>query len=209
MVCSRSSRRASRRKRLGASLVSAQAPPGGRRVVDGPADERVAEPKSSRHLGDPEEIELQELVDRLDHRSLRLLRGHCCQLGLERITGHCCSLQHGAGGIGEQGEFLDERRNDRRGDAKAHERRLVTFGGRVGGRDCRSSELLEIEGVPAALLVESGGICGCDRLPEELPRFTGRERLELDAGQRAGAVRTLQRRLRAARPCRVGDARAP
>ena len=58
------------RERLGAALVGAETPATGSGLVDRPSDERVPEAEASRDIGRANEIEPQELVDRVHRRSL-------------------------------------------------------------------------------------------------------------------------------------------
>ncbi len=150
-------------ERLGAPLVSAQSPAAGRRLVDGPSNERVPEAKAAGHLGLTNEVELQQLVQRLERRSLGHRRGGRRKLGLERVARH---------------RSRPPARAVRRPTAKRAPRRARQQppaarrdpSGDSSGPPCaaftseRSGELLQIERVAAALLVESGRR-GRGRLP--------------------------------------------
>ena len=57
----------------------------------------------------------------------------------------------------------------------------------------RAGELLEVEGVAAALLVEGGCAGGVDPLAEKLSSLIPRQRVELDPGQRLRAMCPLER----------------
>ena len=63
-------RGAPRRERLGAPLVGAQPPAAGRGLVDRAPNERMPEAEAPRHVGGANEIEPQELVDRVHRRRL-------------------------------------------------------------------------------------------------------------------------------------------
>ena len=56
---------------LRAALVRAEPPAGRGRLVDGAPHERMAEAKAARHVGRPDEIVREQLVDRRDRRRLR------------------------------------------------------------------------------------------------------------------------------------------
>ena len=86
-------RRAAHRKRLDAPLVGAQLPRARSGLVDGAPDEWVAEPEAPRHVGRADEIDVQELVDRVHRRGLG--DGGCGsrQVQLEGIAGHRRSLE--------------------------------------------------------------------------------------------------------------------
>ena len=178
-------------ERLGAPLVRAQSPAAGRRLVDRPPDERMPEAKAARHLGLPNEVELQQLVQGLEHRRLGGRCGGGSQLRLERVAGYRCPLQHAPCAVREQSELLGQRGRNRG--------RHVEILGRELGTACRaleserSRELLEIERVAAALLVESGRGGAFDRVAEKLPSLAARQRADFHAEQCPRAVRPLQR----------------
>ena len=183
-------------ERLGAPLVRAQSPAAGRRLVDRPPDERMPEAKAARHLGLPNEVELQQLVQGLERRRLGGRRGGGGQLGFERVAGYRCPLKHGPCAVREKRELLGQRGRNRG--------RHVEIPGRELGNACRalkserSGELLEIERVAAALLVESGCGGAVDRFTEELPSLVARQSADFDAEQCPRAVRSLERARRRA-----------
>ena len=151
-------------ERLGAPIVSAQSPAAGRRLVDRPPDERMPEAKAARHLGLPNEVELQQLVQGLERRRLGGRRGGRGQLGFERVAGYRRPLQHAPCAVREKRELLGQSGRNRGRHVEIPGREL-TDACRALERE-RSGELLEIERVAAALLVESG--CGgpVDRFTE-------------------------------------------
>ena len=100
-------------ERLGASLVRAQSPTAGRRLVDRPSNERMPEAKAARHLGLANEVELQQLVQRLERRRLGSRRGGRGELGLERVAGYRCPLQHEACTVRQESELLGQRGSNR------------------------------------------------------------------------------------------------
>ena len=87
---------AARGERLGASLVRAQSPTAGRRLVERPSNERMPEAKAARHLGLTNEVELQQFVQSLERRRLGSRRGGRGELGLERVAGYRRPLHHEA-----------------------------------------------------------------------------------------------------------------
>ncbi len=103
-----------RRERLGATFVSHEPPAAGGGLVDRPTDERMSKAEAPGHAGRAQEIELQELVDRLHHRRFGHPGRGRHQLGLEGITCHCCSLQNEACRLGEQRKLAGECSDDGR-----------------------------------------------------------------------------------------------
>ena len=100
-------------ERLGAPLVRAQSPAAGRRLVDRPADERMPEAKAARHLGLSNEVELQQLVQRLERRRLGGRRGGGGKLGFERVAGYRRPLKHEPCAVREKCELLGQRGRNR------------------------------------------------------------------------------------------------
>ena len=78
----------------------------------------------------------------------------------------------------------------RNADRRGH---LRNTGGVGVGPVERTGELLEVERVATALLVEQGRSGGIDGPAEQLARFVGRQGAELEACQGARAVRSLER----------------
>ena len=178
-------------ERLGAALVRAQSPTAGRRLVDRPSNERVPEAEAAGHLGLANEVEPQQLVEGLERRRLGDRRGGGRKLGLERVAGHRCPLQRKACAVRQESELLGQRRSNRGRHVEIRAREL--------GNTCRAleserpGELLEIERVAAALLVESA--CGVvvDGFAEELLSLAARQSADFDAEQCPRAVCPLER----------------
>ncbi len=151
----------------------------------------MPEAKAARHLGLPNEAELQQLVQGLEHRRLGGRRGGGGQLGLERVAGYRGPLQHAPRAVREKCDLLGQGGRDRG--------RHVEIPGRELGSACpaleseRSRELLEIERVAAALLVESGCGGAFDSVAEELTSLPARKRADFHAEQCPHAVRPLER----------------
>ena len=139
---------------LGAAVVGAEQPAAGGRLVDRAADERVAEAEPPRDVGGADEVAAQQLVERVQRPPARALpwpppraRGRRGRLRprLPRAPGGC-------------------RRRARRAPRRAPRRRSAGPSCRPSRiargrrRRCRSvdraRELLEVEGVAAALLVD-------------------------------------------------------
>ena len=59
----------------------------------------------------------------------------------------------------------------------------------AGARPGRPGELLEVEGVPAALFVDARDV---DLFAEQLPSLVARQRADLDAGHLRRTVRSLE-----------------
>ena len=113
----------------------------------------MPETKAARHLGAPNEVEQEQLVDRFHGGSLRCCGSCCSQLGLEGVAGHRRPLEHQARILRQEAEFLTERRSDggwyfdpaeRDISCEAHPRVTAE----------RPSKLLEIERIAAALLIQ-------------------------------------------------------
>ena len=83
-----------RRERLRAPLVGPKPPAASGRLVHSAPDKRVSEAEASGHVGGANQIELQELVDRVHRRRLRCGGRGGRQLGLERIARHRRSFEH-------------------------------------------------------------------------------------------------------------------
>jgi hypothetical protein len=74
----------------------------------------VPKAKAARHLAFPNEVDLQQLIQRLERCGLGHRRGGRRKLGLERIAGDRSSLQHATCGVRQQSELLGERGSHRR-----------------------------------------------------------------------------------------------
>ena len=171
-----------------AAFVGEQPPAARRRLVDGAADERVAEAEAPRHVGRPDEVAAQQLVQRVDdERRVEAGRGGG-QLGLERVARDRRAIERAARIVRQQRELVGQRRGDRTRHLDARERdaaRAVPV--RRPAR--RARELLEVERVAAALAVEHGGVVDA----EQLARLRRRQRHEVEPRERAGALRALER----------------
>jgi hypothetical protein len=166
-------------ERREATLVRAQTPAAGRRLVYRSSNQRVPEAEASGHLGLANEVDPQQLVQSLEHRRLGDRSGSGRKLGLERVSGYGCPLQHQACAVRQENELLRQRRGNRG--------RHVEIRGPELGNVCRaleserSSELLEIERVAAAFLVETCCCLVVDRVTKELSSFSERQSADLDA----------------------------
>jgi hypothetical protein len=107
-----------------------------------------------------------QLVDCLHNRGLGHLGRGRCQLGLEGIACHRRSFQDETCGVGQQREFLGECCGDGRRNPDRRQRRLVVDCCRPTCAGERPGELLEIEGVAAALLVEDARVGALDRVAQ-------------------------------------------
>ncbi len=189
MVSDRCGQRASEGERVGAALVRAEPPAAGHRLVHRAADERVPEAEAPGNVCLTDEIQAQQLVDRVDRRRLGGSGGRGGQLGIEGLSRDGSALEDEARLLGEQSELLGERGSDRSRDVDAGERKLVGRRRRVGMVG-RPRELLEVERIAPAVLVEAGRV---RLVADELPGLLGAERPKLDALDRADAVRPLDR----------------
>ena len=115
----------------------------------------MPEAEAPGHVGRVNEIEPQEFIDRVHRRSLgRGGRGRR-QLGLERVARHRRAFEHQARVLGQQRELFGQRGGDGGRDADAGQRDLGRPSDRSGALE-RPGELLQVEGVAAALLVKDG-----------------------------------------------------
>ena len=180
---------------LRAALVRAEPPAAGRRLVHGAAHERMAEAEAARHVGRAHEVEPQQLVERGDRRCVGHAGRGRRELGVERVAGDRRALEHEA-----------RRRATSRASssASAAATRCGTWSPPSDGPGrarparlravARARELLEVEGVAAALLVERvAAAAGRRPSPRSSRASRARQRAELEADERSGAVRALER----------------
>ncbi len=154
------SRRAAGAKRVGAALVRPQSPTAERRLIDPPSNERVPKAKAAGHLCLADEIELQQLVQGLERRRFGDRRRGRHKLGLKRVAGHCCPLQCKACASRQESELLAQRDSNRGRHAEILARELGNTWGVL--KIVRPGELLEVERVATALLVQSAYARGGD-----------------------------------------------
>ena len=86
---------------------------------DSVAHDRVPEAKAARSLGGADEVELDQFVDRGEHRDLGLLGDRADQLRLERLAGHGGSLQRPARLGRDRAQLLPDRGDDGAGNDAA------------------------------------------------------------------------------------------
>ena len=145
--------RAAALERGGGAGVRLQSPGAGGGGVDGVADQRVPEREPPRRRGGADQRRLKQRVQRRQRDLLAQVRDVGHQLGLKRLAGHRRGLQHAPRRAGQRVELSGQRGRDRGGNpgGARPERRRGTFAG------SRAGELLEIERVAAAELVQPGG----------------------------------------------------
>ena len=132
VVGDRRGQRASEGESVGAALVRAEPPAAGHRLVHRAADERMPEAEAPGNVRLTDEIQAQQLVDRVDRCRLGGSGGRGGQLGIEGLSRDGSALEDEACLLGEQSELLGERGGDRSRDIDAGERRLVGRRRRVG-----------------------------------------------------------------------------
>jgi len=147
--------------------------------------------KAARHLGLPNKVELQQLVQRLERCGLRDRRGGRRKLGLERIASHRSALQHEPRSVRQESELLGQRGSDRRRHVEICGREVRTACAALTSK--RPGELLQIERVATALLEKRGHSGRVECLTEELAGLATRQRADLDANQCPDPLRPLER----------------
>jgi hypothetical protein len=194
VVGTRRRRRAAREQVGGASFVRPEPPAAGCRFVDGPAHERVPEAKAPGHVGRPHRVEPQQLVERVENRRLRPVRRSRHELRIEGVAGHCGAFEHTSCVRGDESKLLRQRRGHRGWDVHAaqHDRLGRTPRGRAGAVE-HAGELLEVEGVAAALLVQRLRIVAADVLAEQLVGLRPCQRGQVEPVERCGAFGASER----------------
>ena len=198
-------------QRLRAALVRAEAPAARRGVVDRSSHERVAEAETTRNVGMAHEVAAQQLVERRERGRLRDCRRRGYQLGLERVARDGRALQYEARAVREQAELLGQCGDDGGRNPARVERDREDRGCGARCSILRARELLEVERIAAAVLVERGRRGIVEAGSEKLPGLRQRQGPELVTREPSGPVRPLERgrktawRLaRAASPSRSG-----
>ena len=157
----------------------------------------MPEPEAPRHIGWPNQVQAQQVVERLHRALLRERGGRRDQLGLERVPGDRGALHDAPDVLLEQGELLAERPHHGAWHGDAPE----LDGGRrrdwIAFSVERADELLEVEGVSTALLVERLGHIVTNVAGEHLPGVGGAQRAELDAHDEALPTGDRERRCEA------------
>ena len=184
---------AARGQRLRGGLVRGDAPAARRRLVHGAPHEGVAEAEAPRDVRVADDVPAQQLVEGLERGRLGHARGGRGELELEGIAGHGGALEHAAGGGGEQGELPGERRGHAPRHLEVAEGELRCPRALARRPRRRPGELLEVEGVAAALLVERGGRLAVHAVAQQLARLRLAQGPELEPGQTAGAMGALER----------------
>ena len=147
--------------------------------------------EAPRDVGGPDEIETQQLVQGLDRRRLGNGGGSRGQLGLEGIARHRRTLEHEARVVRQQAELLEQRRHDTLRDLRRQRGRRRGRSRHPGRALERPRELLEIERIAAALLVEHRGLravgAGAQKLPG-LPRVSAPSSTRVERACSMGAL---------------------
>ncbi len=108
----------------GASLVCAEPPAGRRRLIDRPTHERMSEAEPARHVGLPNQIEPQELVDGVERRGRRTRRRRRRELGVEGVSGHCGTLEYEPGVVRKTRDLFGQGARNEWGHAQVRQRVL-------------------------------------------------------------------------------------
>ncbi len=183
-------RDAGARERLGAPLVCDQPPASRCGLVHRATHEGMPEAKASRDVRRPDQIELQQVVDGDDRDVLRRAGSGGSQLGLEGIARDRSPLENRARAVGEQPELLGQCRGDAVWNVDARERDRSARGRPRRRAIQRASELLEVEGVAAARLVQAVDVEPLCRA-EQLAGLVAGEFPELDTVERPCPVGAL------------------
>ena len=192
--------RAARGERRCHPCVRADPPRRPALLVDGTAQDRVAEPEPPERPRGPDEIALDQLVDARQRRLARDPGRGRRHLGLERIPRHRRRLDQKARRLRQRRELARRRRPHRRWDARlAGALRGTAVAGLCGFGVAH--ELFQIEGVAAAVLVQAAASVGGQLGRHQLARVPAAERGELDAGA-AAAAQSSSARARPRGSCR-------
>jgi hypothetical protein len=159
-------------------------------LADGAAHDRVAKPKAADGFTGADQILPEQLVERLDCIPLGDICGHPHKLGLKRIAQDRCRLNHGPRERRKGIEFPTDRCPHGRRNAGLNQVLLgrQNLGATVRGAD----ELLEIEGIAAALSVKRTALRRLDAIPQELLGFRRGQRSQFDSPASAMALGLLQ-----------------
>jgi hypothetical protein len=106
VVSARRRCRTTRRKRLGAPSVGTQPPASGGRLVGRTPHKGVPEAEAAGHVGVPDEIEVQELVDCVHRLGFGRRSSGRRQLGIEWIARHRRALQETTSAVGQQSQLF-------------------------------------------------------------------------------------------------------
>jgi hypothetical protein len=199
VVCPGGRGGAARRQRIRTALMGAEQPATGRTLVYGPANERMAKPEAARHLGGPHELEGQELVERPGSRRLVDVRRGGGKLELEWIPRDGRAVEEHAGRCRQQPQLLAEGGHHRRRHLDARQAESGRTVPRAAGRSRRPRELLEIERVSAAPLVDAVGDRIVHARAEQHADLVAFQPLELQTRERAGAIGSRERARQAIR----------
>ena len=145
-----------RSERRGAALVRGETPPARSRLVDRPPDERVPETEPARNIRWPDEIDAEKLIDGVDRGGVVDRGRGSRQLGLERVARHRRTLEHAARAVREQAELLGQGGRDALRHLDPGEGDLGAVADRRLRAVERARELLQVERVASARLVELG-----------------------------------------------------
>jgi hypothetical protein len=161
-------------ERLGRTRVGGQAPAAADGLVDRPAHQRMAEGEAARDLRGADEIEREQVVEGVERLRFGELADRRRQVRLEGLAGHRCRVEQGARGGRQRLQLAgDGARHGRR-----HADRLAVVAARQRARQVArlagAAELLEVEGVAAAVAVD------------------GRQRRRVDSVEQPGRLRLAQ-----------------
>ena len=108
------------RERRRGPLVRAEPPAAGRGLVDRPADQRMAEAEAPRDVGGADQVEREQIVERVDRRRLAPTPAAAAgEIGVERVAGHGSALEHAASRRRQQTQLLGQRGDHGRRDLDA------------------------------------------------------------------------------------------
>ena len=161
---------AARRQRLGRPRVGGEPPAAAHRLVHRAAHERVAEDEAARHLGGPDQIEVEQVVERRRapppppaRRSRRRGRARTARPPRRRAS------RNARGRSRQRLELAGDRARHRRRHAGAR-RPPPSRAARRASRRARAAELLEVERVAAAVAVDRGDAPRRPRSSSSRPR---------------------------------------
>ena len=196
MVRARRRGRAALRQRRSGPLVSAQPPAAGRRLIDRAAHERMTEAEPPRNVRRADQVQREQIIERVDRGLLATPAAAAARSG---SNGSPATAAPSSTRRAPSGNRPSSSANAAPRSPAPRRRRARGRAQRAHGRSrlAGAGELLQIERVAAALPVQDRRFVTLDCITEQPTGLAARERHQLEANQRLGPVRPLDRRRQA------------